>query len=127
MKVLVVDDEEAIKSLFQQWYYHEIEEGLFDFSFALSSEEALNYLEKSDFHVILILSDIAMPGINGLELLKVIKSRKADIPVIIITAYGDEINYKTAINYGVDDFIRKPLDMSMLKQKLIAYLNKQKK
>ena len=91
-----------------------------EFVFAFSGEEALNYLEQSNQEAVLILSDINMPGMSGLELLRNIKEKhKAPPPmVMMITAYGDAENYNTAMSLGADDFLTKPVDFSVLKEKL---------
>jgi YesN/AraC family two-component response regulator len=120
MKVMVVDDEEDIQSLFKQKFRKEIKAGQIEFHFALSAETALEYLENDDeASIVLILSDINMPGMNGLELLKILKEKFAELKVFMITAYGDERNYQTAIAYGADDYITKPVNFDTLKNKII--------
>lgn len=123
MDILIVDDEVAIKPLFEQFFKKEIKEGVFTFHFALSAEEALNYLETttSTIKTILILSDINMPGMNGFELLKILKSHFPTLKVFIITAYGDPTNQQRAEEGGADDFINKPIDFPSLKKKLISF------
>jgi len=122
MKILVVDDEKDIKTLFEQRFRKEMRSGEFSFAFANSGEEALTYLHKHEHEVVLILSDINMPGMSGLELLKRIKEMYAVPPpvVMMITAYGDADNYNTAMKLGADDFLTKPLEFSLLKEKLKA-------
>lgn len=122
MKILVVDDEKDIQTLFQQRFRKEIKSGEFEFAFAFSGNEALDYLNKLAHEAVLILSDINMPGMSGLELLKKIKQRYENPPpvVMMITAYGDSENYNTAMNLGADDFITKPVDFNLLKEKLKA-------
>lgn len=119
MKILVVDDEPDIKSLFEQRFRREIKSGEFSFAFAFSGEQALSYLTKHEHEVVLILSDINMPGMSGLELLKRIKLRYAIPPpvVMMITAYGDEENYNKSVSLGADDFLTKPIDFNFLKEK----------
>ncbi|MGN6181353.1 MAG: response regulator [Mucilaginibacter sp.] len=120
MKILVVDDEADVQPLFLQRFRKEIKNHEFDFDFALSGEEALDYLEKKHSEIVLILSDINMPGMSGLELLSRIR-QDYDVPppvVMMITAYGDEENRKQAINNGANDFLTKPLDFNLLKEKL---------
>lgn len=125
MKILVVDDEKAVEPLFTQWFETEIEEGLFDFKFAFSAEEAIGLLGGTEYaDVVLILSDINMPGMNGIELLKLIKKAYPNMVVMIITAYGDNYNYQMAMTNGADGFIKKPLDLSALKEKIIDYAKK---
>lgn len=120
MKVMVVDDEEDIQSLFTQKFRKEIKAGQIHFYFALSAEAALDYLENhKEASIVLILSDINMPGMNGIELLRIIKEKFPDLKVFMITAYGDERNYQTAIAYGADDYITKPVNFDSLKKKII--------
>lgn len=120
MKILVVDDEKDVQLLFRQRFRKEIRKGELDFAFAFSGEEALNYLGDHRQEAVLILSDINMPGMSGLELLKQIKENYVKPPTVVmmITAYGDEENYSNAISLGADDFLTKPLDFSLLKDKL---------
>jgi len=120
MKILVVDDEIDVKLLFQQRFRKEIKNGKIEFAFAFSGEEALTYLAKLNHEAVLILSDINMPGMSGLELLKEIKLKHKNPPpvVMMITAYGDEENYKTAMELGADDFLTKPVEFKLLKKKL---------
>ena len=121
MKILVVDDETDVQVLFQQRFRKEIKEGILEFVFAFSGEEAINYLKEHHHEVVLILSDINMPGMSGLELLHKIKRDYHEPPpvVMMITAYGDEENYNTAMKYGADDFLTKPIDFQLLKEKLL--------
>ncbi|MFN5425102.1 MAG: response regulator [Bacteroidota bacterium] len=120
MKILVVDDEKDVQVLFEQRFRREIREGVFNFVFAFSGEEALQYLNDLNHEAVLILSDINMPGMTGLELLKRIKEKEYTPPplVMMITAYGDAENYNQAKSLGADDFLTKPVDFSLLKEKL---------
>lgn len=120
MKILVVDDEKDIQPLFEQRFRREIRKGEIDFVFAYSGEEALICLADYQHEAVLILSDINMPGMSGLELLHNIKQKHHKPPpvVMMITAYGDEENYKRAMELGADDFITKPVDFSTLKEKI---------
>lgn len=120
MKILVVDDERDMKTLFEQRFRKEIKNNLIDFAFANSGEEALSYLNKNNHEAVLILSDINMPGMSGLELLKQIKQQYSMPPpiVMMVTAYGDSENYNQAMQLGADDFLTKPIDFSLLKEKL---------
>ena len=120
MKILVVDDETDVKALFEQRFRKEIRNGEFSFAFASSAEEGLTYLDIHEHEVVLILSDINMPGMSGLELLKKIKQMYSTPPpvVMMITAYGDEENYNRSVSLGADDFLTKPLDFNLLKEKL---------
>lgn len=120
MKVLVVDDEQDVKVLFEQRFRKEIKNHEIDFAFAFSGEDALIYLNEHAHEAVLILSDINMPGMSGLELLEQIKSKHYTPPpvVMMITAYGDAENYNTAKKLGADDFLTKPVDFTLLKEKL---------
>jgi len=120
MKILVVDDEQDVKTLFQQRFRKEIKSEELNFVFAFSGEEALNILNTMHQEAVLILSDINMPGMSGLELLENIKTSSIKPPplVMMITAYGDEENFNTAKRLGADDFLTKPLDFNVLKTKL---------
>ncbi len=120
MKILVLDDEKDIQVLFQQHFRKEIRKGELHFVFAFSGEEALGILQKMEHKAVLILSDINMPGMSGLELLERIRTRFENPPpvVMMITAYGDEGNRNHAKRLGADDFLTKPLDFVLLKSKL---------
>lgn len=120
MKILVVDDEKDMQTLFEQRFRKEIRSKDMEFIFAFSGEEALTYLNQHVHEVVLILSDINMPGMNGLELLANIKNKYITPPpvVMMITAYGDAANYNEAMRLGADDFLTKPLDFGLLKEKL---------
>ena len=122
MKILVVDDEKDVRLLFEQRFRREIRDNEMIFAFAYSGEEALQYLKTHQSEAVLILSDINMPGMNGLELLQEIKQAHREPPpvVMMITAYGDADNYNTAMRLGADDFLTKPVDFSVLKDKLKA-------
>ncbi len=120
MKILVVDDEKDIQPLFEQRFRREIRNGEINFAFAHSGEDALNYMGNNSSEAVLILSDINMPGMSGLELLGKIKQEYKTPPpmVMMITAYGDKENYTTAMELGADDFITKPVDFTLLKEKI---------
>lgn len=124
MNILVVDDERDVKDLFEQRFRKEIRIGEMVFDFAFSAEEAQLYLADIDVKSMLVLSDINMPGMSGLDLLKWIKNRYEIPPpvVMMITAYGDQKNYNEAITLGADDFLTKPLDFQILKEKLKTML-----
>lgn len=120
MKILVVDDEADVQPLFLQRFRKEIRDHQLEFDFALSGEEALQYLEDKHSEVILILSDINMPGMTGIELLSRIRHTYEKPPpvVMMITAYGDDENRSQAMQNGANDFLTKPLDFNLLKEKL---------
>lgn len=120
MKIMVVDDEQDIKLLFEQTFRKEIKSGKLTFLFAFSGEEAQDYLKSNGSGELKqILSDINMPGINGLELLKWIKDNYPELKVAMITAYGDQNNYEKALEYGCDDYMTKPINFDQLKEKVL--------
>jgi CheY-like chemotaxis protein len=120
MKILVVDDEKDVQTLFVQRFRKEIKAGIVNFEFAFSGEEALQFMNNHSHETVLILSDINMPGMSGLDLLKHLKQEFKTPPpiVMMITAYGDEENFNNAKSLGADDFLTKPLDFKKLKEKL---------
>lgn len=122
MNILVVDDERDVQVLFEQRFRKEIRNQEMIFAFAYSGEEALVYLNEHPHKAVLILSDINMPGMSGLELLRHIKEKYNAPPpmVMMITAYGDAENYNTAMRLGADDFLTKPVEFTVLKEKLKA-------
>lgn len=121
MKILVVDDEKDVKLLFEQRFRKEIKKGELNFVFAFSGEEAIETLNLLDQEAVLILSDINMPGMSGLDLLEHIKKNfyEPSPVVMMITAYGDEENRKNAKRLGADAFLTKPLDFKLLKKELL--------
>jgi two-component system chemotaxis response regulator CheY len=125
MKILVVDDEADVQPLFLQHFRKELRHHDFEFDFALSGEEALEYLKGNSSEVVLILSDINMPGMSGIDLLSRIRVDYRDLSpvVMMITAYGDEENFKQAMEKGANDFLTKPLDFNLLKEKLKKIMN----
>lgn len=121
MNILVVDDEIDVKDLFLQRFRREIRNHEIALAFANSGEEALTYLTDHQSEVVLILSDINMPGMSGFELLRHIREDFNAPPppvVMMITAYGDPESQKQAEQLGANDFLTKPLDFTLLKQKL---------
>ena len=125
MKVLVVDDEKDTEILFKQRFRNIIKSGELILNFANSGEEALTFLNSHSSEAVLILSDINMPGMSGLQLLQKIKQKYLTPPpvVMMITAYGDTENYNQAMELGADDFLTKPLDFNLLKEKLLKKIN----
>ena len=124
MKVLIVDDEKDVQVLFEQRFRKEIKTGEMELAFAFSGEEALGFMKDHEHEAVLILSDINMPGMSGLELLRHIKEKYEKPPpiVMMITAYGDDENYNHAMKLGADDFLTKPVDFIALKEKLKSKL-----
>ena len=120
--ILVVDDEPDVEPMFRQKFRRDIKAERIDFHFELSATAALTYLERPEARAeaTLILSDINMPGMNGLELLRVIKEKYPNLVVFMVTAYGDEQSQQTARDYGADGFINKPVDFGRLKQDILG-------
>lgn len=119
VSILIVDDEPDVAMLFRQQFRREAREGAYVLYFALSASEALERLVTDiEPQLIVILSDINMPGMDGLALLREIKTRRPDFPVIMLTAYGDEERRRRAAEYGAIDFITKPVDFDFLKDRL---------
>lgn len=127
MNILVVDDETDMQTLFEQRFRKEIKQRIVNFAFASSGEQAITYMSRHDHEAVLILSDINMPGMSGLDLLKYIKEKYETPPpvVMMVTAYGDEENYNHAMQLGADDFLTKPIDFKLLKEKLNIHSNGQ--
>ena len=122
MKIMIVDDERDVEILFRQQFRREVREGRIDLCYAFSGEEALEYLRSlSPPDVVCILSDINMPGINGLELLKAVKEKYPQIRVSMITAYGDEYNFKTAMSTGAEHYFTKPIDFVQIKKDMLNF------
>ena len=125
-RVLVVDDEADAELMFRHKFRKEIKAKKTDFHFARSASEALAYLEQPAHRTeaTLILSDINMPGMNGLELLRVIKQKYPHLPVLMVTAYGDETSQQTAKDYGASGFINKPVDFTQLKKDIFSLVER---
>ncbi len=117
---MVVDDESDIEPLFRQKFRNEIKAGTVGLCFALSAESALEYLNADSSDLVLILSDINMPGMSGLTLLRIIKEKYPHLKVFIITAYDDREKYETARQFGADEYLTKPIDFDHLKGRIRA-------
>jgi CheY-like chemotaxis protein len=119
VSILVVDDEADVAFLFRQRFRREMREGSYVLHFALSGREALERLEGDiEPQLIVILSDINMPGMDGLALLREIKTRHPELPVMMLTAYGDDERRRLAAEYGAAEFLTKPVDFDFLKERL---------
>jgi CheY-like chemotaxis protein len=117
--ILVVDDEPDVADLFRQRFRREARQGKYVMHFAASGAEALDRLaEKIHPALVAVLSDINMPGMDGLELLDEIKHRRPDLPVMRVTAYGDDERRRHARELGAFKFITKPVDFDRLKEQL---------
>ena len=118
-KILVVDDEPDVPLLYKQRFRRELRRGEIDLHFASSGAEVLEYFQEHGRDgVVLVLSDINMPGMTGLELLKALREQHPDLCVFMVTAYDDEQNYQTAQAYGANDYFTKPIDFTTLKEKI---------
>lgn len=119
MKILIVDDEPDVEMVFRQKFRSEVKSGDFVLEFAHSATEAIEYLgshEPMDF--VLVLSDINMPGLSGLEMLKQIKEKFAHLRVFMLSAYGDQKNKSEARELGAEGFFVKPVDFNLLKEQI---------
>ncbi len=117
--ILVVDDESDVEILFRQQFRRDLRAGRFTMEFAQSAPEALQKIVNAgDASLILILSDINMPGMTGLELLPKAKALRPDVPVIMITAYGDAETKRKALEAGADTLLTKPIDFLVLRNEI---------
>jgi CheY-like chemotaxis protein len=115
--ILVVDDEPDVEVLFRQQFRHDLRAGRFAMKFALSGDIALQHI-AAGVSIILILSDINMPGMTGLELLPKAKAARPDVPVIMITAYGDAETKRKALEGGAEALFTKPIDFRALRSEI---------
>jgi CheY-like chemotaxis protein len=119
VSILIVDDEPDVAELFRQRFRREARQGTYVLHFAGSGEEALQALDKAiEPELIVILSDINMPGMDGLTLLQRVKANHPHLPVMMVTAYGDDERRQRASEYGAAEFITKPVDFDLLKRQL---------
>jgi len=119
VSILIVDDETDVADLFRQRFRREVRQGEYVLHFALSGEQALTKLNgEIQPQLIVILSDINMPGMDGLTLLREIKQRRPELPVMMVTAYGDDERRRLAGDYGAAEFITKPVDFDLLRSQL---------
>ena len=119
VSILVVDDEPDVADLFRQRFRREARDGTYVLHFADAGEDALGKLDGGVRpELIVILSDINMPGMDGLELLREIKRRRPELPVMMVTAYGDDERRRRAAEYGAFEFVTKPVDFDVLKDQL---------
>jgi CheY-like chemotaxis protein len=117
--VLVVDDEPDVAELFRQQFRHDLRAQRFAMDFAISAADALARIARAvDHSLILILSDINMPGMTGLEMLPKAKELRPDVPIIMITAYGDPETKRKAIEGGADGLLIKPIDFTLLREEI---------
>ena len=117
--VLVVDDEPDVELLFRQQFRHDLRAGRFTMEFAQSGPAALQRIaDATGVSIILILSDINMPGMSGLELLPKAKAARPDVPIIVITAYGDAETKRKALESGAEALFTKPIDFGALRNEI---------
>ena len=117
--ILVVDDEPDVEVLFRQQFRHDLRAGRFTMDFAQSAPLALQRIaDAGDQSIILILSDINMPGMSGLELLPKAKAMRPDVPIIMITAYGDAETKRQALEKGAEALLTKPIDFGTLRSEI---------
>jgi CheY-like chemotaxis protein len=117
--VLVVDDEPDVEALFRQQFRRDLRAERFIMDFANSAPEALARVGDTREHsLILILSDINMPGMTGLEMLPKVKAIRPEVPVIMITAYGDADTRRKALESGATGLLTKPIDFSLLREEI---------
>jgi CheY-like chemotaxis protein len=120
--ILIVDDEPDIADLFRQRFRREVRQGRYVLHFAASGEEALRRLAEIHPELIVILSDINMPGMDGLDLLREIRQRRPVLPVLMVTAYGDDERRRRADELGANAFLAKPVDFDQLKEQLLQLM-----
>jgi CheY-like chemotaxis protein len=119
VSILVVDDEPDVAELFRQQFRRESRQGTYVMHFAGSGEQAMDMLAgEIQPELIVILSDINMPGMDGLQLLDEIKQRRPDLAVMMVTAYGDDERRRRAEQLGASEFVTKPVDFARLKERL---------
>ena len=119
VSILIVDDEPDVADLFRQRFRHEARQGTYVLHFAASGEEALDRLANQITpELIVILPDINMPGMDGLQLLGEIKQRRPELPVLMVTAYDDDERRRRAGELGAFEFVTKPVDFDRLKAQL---------
>ena len=119
VRILMVDDEPDAQELFRQNFRKEIRNSTYAFEFAMSGEEALNVLNgQQPPEVVMVLSDINMPGMTGLELLAEVREKWSEVSVLMVTAYGDEATETRARDLGAESFLTKPIDFERLKRDL---------
>lgn len=122
--VLVVDDEPDVEALFRQQFRRDLRAQRFIMDFASSGPDALARVGETQEHsLILILSDINMPGMTGLEMLPKVKEMRPDVPVIMITAYGDSDTKRKAIEKGASGLLTKPIDFGLLREEIDTRLS----
>ena len=116
--ILVVDDEPDVEALFRQQFRRDLRAARFIMDFALSAAQALEIVAEAQASLILILSDVNMPGMSGLDLLLKAREARPDVPVIMITAYGDAETRRKAVERGAAGLFTKPIDFPELRAEI---------
>ena len=120
LKILVVDDEQDVETMFRQQFRKQIKEGIIQLHFAFSAQDALDYMgQLKPFDIVMLLSDINMPGMTGLQLLEEVKKSHPQLRVIMITAYGNPHYISESQRLGADGYLTKPVDFVELKEQLL--------
>jgi CheY-like chemotaxis protein len=123
VRVLAVDDASDVETLFRQQFRRQVRQKLYTLDFALSGTAALDILDGHiGEEIILLVSDINMPSMTGLELLPVVKRRRPDLPVFMISAYEDQDTIATALERGANRLLTKPVDFPRLKRDIVAVI-----
>lgn len=118
-RILIVDDEESIKLLYDRMFKREISENTYELHFSLSGEDALEKIKENNIkELFLVISDINMPGLSGFELLKELKEIRPQLPIFMSSAYTDQDRQNLAMELGALEYITKPVDFLMLKEKI---------
>ena len=121
--ILVVDDEADMEALFRQQFRSDLKAGRFGLEFATSAQQALRVIEETDGRdIILLLSDVNMPGMSGFDLLPKAKAARPGLPVIMVTAYGDADTRRRALASGAADLLPKPIDFAALRAEVDRHL-----
>jgi CheY-like chemotaxis protein len=119
LQIMVVDDEPDVTDLFRQQFRRELRAGRFTMDFAHSAPEALAQISAmEEASLILVFSDINMPGMTGLEFLPKVKAMRPNVPVVMITAYGDDDTRRRAIEGGAAGLMTKPIDFGALRSEI---------
>jgi CheY-like chemotaxis protein len=123
--ILIVDDEPDVEGLFRQHFRRDLRSGRFMMEFATSASDGLERAKAiADPSLRLILSDINMPGMSGLDMLPKVRAQRPNVPVIMITAYGDEDTKRRALERGAAALLTKPIDFGLLRQEIDARVDR---
>ena len=120
--ILVVDDEPDVEDLFRQQFRRDLREARFTMDFARSGAQALEIVAEAEASLIMILSDVNMPGMSGLDLLPKAREVRPDVPIFMITAYGDADTKRKALESGAHGLLTKPIDFTLLREEIDSRL-----